>query len=47
MAIEYQKGNSLLHNLDARTKLLMFIGITMAAVIIMDPILMGILFLLI
>ena len=47
MAIEYQKGNSLLHNLDARTKLLMFIGITIASVIIMDPILMGILFLLI
>ncbi len=47
MAIEYQKGNSLLHNLDARTKLLMFVGITMVAVIIMDPILMGMLFLLI
>ncbi len=47
MAIEYQKGNSLLHNLDARTKLLMFVGITIAAVIIMDPILMGLLFLLI
>jgi energy-coupling factor transporter transmembrane protein EcfT len=47
MAIEYQKGNSLLHNLDARTKLLMFIGITVASVVIMDPILMGLLFLLI
>lgn len=47
MAIEYQKGNSLLHNLDARTKLLMFVGITIAAVIIMDPVLMGLLFLLI
>jgi energy-coupling factor transporter transmembrane protein EcfT len=47
MAIEYQKGNSLLHNLDARTKLLMFIGITIASVVIMDPVLMGLLFLLI
>lgn len=47
MAIEYQKGNSVLHNLDARTKLLMFVGITIAAVIIMDPILMGLLFLLV
>jgi energy-coupling factor transport system permease protein len=45
MAIEYQKGSSLLHNLDARTKLLMFIGITVSAVVIADPILMGILFL--
>jgi energy-coupling factor transporter transmembrane protein EcfT len=47
MAIEYQKGNSVLHNLDARTKLFMFIGVTLVSVIIMDPILMGMLFLLI
>lgn len=45
MAIEYQKGRSLLHSLDARTKLLMFIGITVSAVVIADPILMSALFL--
>jgi energy-coupling factor transport system permease protein len=44
MAIEYQKGNSLLHELDARTKLLIFIGATLLAVIILDPILMAIIF---
>ena len=45
MAIEFQKGNSVLHNLDARTKLLIFVGITIAAVVIIDPILMCLLFL--
>ena len=44
MAIEYQKGTSPLHKLDARTKLLMFIGFTIVAVVIADPILMAILF---
>jgi len=44
MAIEYQKGTSPLHKLDARTKLLMFIGFTVVAVVIADPILMAILF---
>ncbi len=45
MAIEYQKGTSFLHNLDARTKLMIFVGGTVIAMIIIDPILMGILFL--
>jgi energy-coupling factor transporter transmembrane protein EcfT len=45
MAIEYQKGTSQLHKLDARTKLLMFVGFTVAAVVIVDPILMAVLFL--
>jgi len=45
MAIEYIKGNSFLHNLDARTKLLIFLGATFISMIIIDPILMGILFL--
>lgn len=45
MAIEFQKGNSVLHNLDARTKLLMFIGVTVAAMVIADPILVALLFL--
>lgn len=44
MAIEYRKGNSVLHRLDARTKLLLFAGVTILAVIIIDPIIMGILF---
>lgn len=44
MAIEYQKGNSFLHRLDARTKLFLFIGMTVLAIVIIDPILMGFLF---
>jgi len=44
VAIEYQKGNSFLHNLDARTKLMIFVGGTVISMIIIDPILMGILF---
>jgi energy-coupling factor transporter transmembrane protein EcfT len=46
MAIEYQKGNSFLHRLDARTKILMFALATVVAVVIIDPIIMGILFML-
>jgi len=46
MVIEYQKGDSILHRLDARTKLLMFIEVTLLSVIILDPIIMGIVFLL-
>jgi len=45
MAIEYQKGKSFLHQLDARTKLLLFIGATVTAMVIIDPIIMGFLFL--
>ena len=45
MAIQYLKGKSLLHTLDARTKLLLFIGTTIAAMIFIDPVIMGILFL--
>jgi len=44
VAIEYQKGDSFLHRLDARTKLLLFVGMTVLAIVIVDPILMGILF---
>jgi energy-coupling factor transporter transmembrane protein EcfT len=44
MAIEYQKGDSFLHRLDARTKLFLFIGMTVLAIVILDPILMGLLF---
>lgn len=44
MTIEYRKGTSLLHHLDARTKLLMFAIATVLAVVIIDPVLMGILF---
>lgn len=44
MAIEYQKGSSFLHRLDARTKLLLFVGMTILAIVILDPVLMGLLF---
>lgn len=44
MAIEYQKGNAFLHRLDARTKLLLFVGMTVLAIVVIDPILMGLLF---
>jgi energy-coupling factor transport system permease protein len=44
VAIEYQKGSSFLHRLDARTKLLLFVGMTILAIVIVDPILMGLLF---
>jgi energy-coupling factor transporter transmembrane protein EcfT len=44
MAIEYQKGVSFLHRLDARTKLLLFVGMTILAIVVIDPILMGLLF---
>lgn len=44
MAIEYQKGKSFLHSLDARTKLLLFIGATVTAMVIIDPVIMGALF---
>lgn len=46
MAIEYRKGESFLHRLDARTKLLLFIGATLISMIVVDPIIMGILFIL-
>lgn len=45
MAIEYQKGTSILHKLDARTKILLFVGLTILAVIIVDPIIIAVLFL--
>lgn len=44
MAIEYQKRDSLLHRLDARTKLLLFAVMTVLAIVVVDPILMGLLF---
>jgi len=44
MAIEYQKGYGFLHRLDARTKLLLFVGMTILAIVVADPILMGLLF---
>lgn len=46
MAIEFQKGSSYLHRLDARTKILMFAIATVVVVVIIDPVIMGILFLL-
>ena len=45
MAIEYHKGNSTLHRLDARTKILLFAGLTVLAVIIVEPIIIAVMFL--
>ena len=45
MAIEFRNGNSFLHRLDARTKIMMFAIATVVAVVIIDPVIMGILFL--
>jgi energy-coupling factor transporter transmembrane protein EcfT len=47
VAIEYQKGSSFLHHLDARTKLMLFIGSTVTAMIVTDPLIMGALFLIV
>ena len=44
MAIEYQKRDTFLHRLDARTKLLLFVVMTVLAIVVVDPILMGVLF---
>jgi energy-coupling factor transporter transmembrane protein EcfT len=44
MAIEYQKGTSTLHRLDPRTKLLLFVGLTVLSVIIIDPIIIAAMF---
>lgn len=45
MPVEFQKGDSTLHRLDARTKLLMFVGLTIIAITIIDPIIIAALFL--
>jgi energy-coupling factor transporter transmembrane protein EcfT len=45
MAIEFQKGESTLHRLDARTKILLFVGLTIVAIIIIDPLIIAVLFL--
>ena len=45
MAVEYVRGDSALHRLDARTKLLLFLGLTVIAIVIQDPVLIGVLFL--
>jgi energy-coupling factor transporter transmembrane protein EcfT len=45
MPVEYQKGESTLHQLDARTKILLFVGLTFIAIAAVDPIIIGVLFL--
>jgi energy-coupling factor transporter transmembrane protein EcfT len=45
MAIEYLRGESTLHRLDARTKLLLFVGMTILAIIVLDPLMIAALFL--
>lgn len=45
MPVEFQKGDSTLHRLDARTKLLLFVGLTIIAITIIDPVIIAALFL--
>jgi energy-coupling factor transporter transmembrane protein EcfT len=44
VTIQYVRGDSFLHNLDARTKLLMFVAFTILALLLLDPVLIGGLF---
>lgn len=44
MAIEYQKGESTFHRLDARTKILMFVILTVVAIAVVDPLVIAALF---
>ena len=44
MAVEYRKGRSLLHRLDARTKLLLFAGLTVVSIVVIDPLIIAALF---
>ena len=44
MTVEYRKGDSVLHRLDARTKLLLFVGLTVLAVIIEEPVVIALMF---
>ena len=44
MAITYKQGDSFLHSLDARTKLIMFFALTFIALLFLDPLVIGSLF---
>ncbi len=44
MTITYRRGDSFLHSLDARTKLIMFLALTFIALLFLDPLIMGALF---
>jgi energy-coupling factor transport system permease protein len=41
MALEYVPGDSLLHRLDARTKIMVFMGLVILTVVIFDPFIIG------
>ncbi len=41
MALEYVPGDSLLHRLDARTKITIFLGLVILTVVIYDPFIIG------
>jgi len=44
MAVTYRKGDSFLHSLDARTKLVMFFALTFISLLFLDPLIIGSLF---
>ena len=44
MAVVYKQGDSFLHSLDARTKLVMFFAITFISLLFLDPLIIGSLF---
>lgn len=47
MALEYVPGDSLLHRMDARTKILIFLCFVILTVIIFDPFIMGLMMLIV
>jgi energy-coupling factor transporter transmembrane protein EcfT len=44
MAVVYRRGDSFLHSLDARTKLVMFFAVTFISLLFLDPLIIGSLF---
>ncbi|MBC7262094.1 MAG: energy-coupling factor transporter transmembrane protein EcfT [Chloroflexi bacterium] len=44
MAVVYKQGDSFLHSLDPRTKLIMFFALTFIALLFLDPLIIGSLF---
>ena len=44
MAVTYRQGESFLHSLDARTKLVMFFALTFISLLFLDPLVIGSLF---
>ena len=45
MALEYVPGDSILHRMDPRTKIILFVAVVVLTVIIYDPFLIGLMLL--